>query len=241
MFRRLRVAIGFLTILPVSPRQIEANDFHKSVPFFPMVGILYGLFTWGIFSLGRLILPIEVAAWLAVFATAIFNGCIHWDGFADTADGLGSSNPERSRLIMKDSRLGAFGGMALSFLILGKVLLFPHLIEYSPAVFIAVAILARWSMAVAILTQPSVSQGLAQMFKTADQKPGNLLTASILMLAGIAFALPQSAILLGLTGIGLWVWFRFIKQRFGGITGDLLGATNELVELACYLVLNIKY
>ena len=121
VFRDLRVAIGFLTIFPVGPDQLQPEDLGNSVKFFPAVGAVFGLITWGLLQLFSKIFTTNIAAWLTVFIGAAVNGYIHWDGFADTADGLGSRDPQKSLTIMKDSRVGSFGVIALVFLILGKI------------------------------------------------------------------------------------------------------------------------
>ena len=239
MFKSLRVAVGFLTRLPVNPKEFKPNDLGDAVRFFPLVGIIYGVLTWGLLLLGTRWMTIRIAAWVTVFAGAFLNGCIHWDGFADTADGLGSSEPKRSLMIMKDSRLGAFGGMALVFLIIGKIVTLQGLSTYSLAVFIAVATLSRWGMAIQMYTQPSVSKGLLQAFQTQNVRR-DCWVATILMVIIISFAGWLSLLLLATVLATLAMVNLFIRKRFGGITGDILGATNELLELVCWLVLNIK-
>ncbi len=240
MIRNLRVAIGFLTRLPVSPPDIQPDDLGQSVKYFPLVGVIYGALTWGLLQLlSRFFVP-EIAAWLTVFGGAFLNGCIHWDGFSDTADGLGSNDPAKSLTIMKDSRLGAFGGMALIFLILGKIFAIKELLHVPLLTFIAVAVLSRWGMTVQIYTQPSVSQGLLKSFQIKN-KLRDLLISTILMLILIGFAWPVNLLFLAFTLIVLLVIKPLIKKRFGGITGDILGAVNELIELVCLLGLIIRH
>ena len=239
MFRSLRVAVGFLTRLPVNPADFQPYDLGDAVRFFPVVGIIYGCLTWIVFHIVARYTTIGIAAWITVFAGAFLNGCIHWDGFADTADGLGGNEPQRSLTIMKDSSLGAFGGMALIFLIGGKIFALQGLSAYPVTVFMAIAALSRWGMALQIYTQPSVSKGLLQAFKLRNIKR-DLCLATILMAVIICFAGLLSLILLATILITLVIVNRFIRKRFGGITGDILGASNELMELLCLIVLNIK-
>jgi adenosylcobinamide-GDP ribazoletransferase len=239
MFRDLRTAVGFLTILPVSPRRMEPEDLGNSVKFFPLAGAIYGAVTWGLLMLFQKIFNPEIAAWATVFLVAVFNGCIHWDGFADTADGLGGSTPERRLAIMKDSRLGAFGGIALIFLILGKIFTISKLTNLPLVTFMSVSALSRWVMAVQITTQPVVSQGLLKSFQLSHPRR-DLLIATILMAVVVGFAFPTSLILSGVAFITCFILNWVYQRKFGGITGDLLGAGNELVELVCWLSLNIN-
>ncbi|TCL74088.1 cobalamin-5'-phosphate synthase [Hydrogenispora ethanolica] len=240
MLRAFRTAVGFLTILPVGPRDAAAADFGRAVGFFPAAGVLFGLTAWaGLHGLGRL-LPLPVAAWLTVFAGVWLNGAIHWDGFADTADGLGGSSPERRLAIMKDSRLGAFGGMALIFLALGKTLMLPQLLDQSPAMLVLVPVVSRWGMACFMATQPSVSQGLLRIFQLPN-KTATLALATGLTLAAALWAGTGSLAVLGAALAALALLAPFIRRRFGGITGDILGATNELLELLGWAVLLVKF
>jgi adenosylcobinamide-GDP ribazoletransferase len=239
MFRNLRVAVGFLTRLPVNPKEFRASDLGDSVRLFPVVGIIYGCLTWGVFHLFTRYLNVGIAAWLTVFSGAFLNGCIHWDGFADTADGLGGSEPGQRLAIMKDSRLGAFGGIALIFLSVGKIVTLQGLSNYSVMVFIAIATLSRWGMALQIYTQPSVSKGLLQAFQLQNVRRDFWL-ATIFMLIIISCAGIVSLLLLAVVIATLLIINRFVHNRFGGITGDILGASNELMELLCWMVLNIK-
>ncbi len=237
--RALRTAVGFLTVLPVSPRRAEAADFGRAVGFFPVAGLFFGLLFWvGLHGLGR-IMPLTVAAWLTVFASAWLNGAIHWDGFADTADGLGGGSPERRLAIMKDSRLGAFGGMALNCLILGKILMLPQLFDQPLPLLVLVPVVSRWGMACFLTTQPSVSQGLLRIFQIPNQT-AVLVTATVLMLLAALWAGPRSVIILLVAVVALGALAPWIRRRFGGITGDILGATNEILELLGWLALLIK-
>ncbi len=230
MIKALRTAIGFLTVLPVSPKEISSRDFGGSVAFFPLIGLVFASLYWlGVNGLGR-VLPPEIAAWLTVFGAVALNGAIHWDGFADTADGLGGHTPEQRRAIMKDSRLGAFGGIALLFLALGKVLTLSHLVGTPFLLLLCAPVLSRWAMAVLLYTQPSVSQGLLRMFEIGDRQAG-IFAATLWMAILVGLGWPHSLWLLGVAGILILMLIPLIRRTFGGITGDILGAVNELTEL----------
>lgn len=239
MFKTLRTAVGFLTILPVSPKQIEPTDMGRAVALFPLVGVIYAVVAWGSLKLFNYVFSATIAAWLTVFLITVLNGSIHWDGFIDTADGLGGRTPEQSRAIMKDSRMGAFGGIALGFLIIGKIILLKSLTYHSLGILVGVFSISRWAMAFQIYTQPSVSEGLLKNFQITDRRSG-LLTASGLALLMIVWAFPVGFVLIGLASLTLLLINQLVRRKFGGITGDILGATNELVELICLLFLNLK-
>lgn len=239
MLRDLRVAIGFLTIFPLSPKIVEPLDLGNSVKYFPLVGAILGGATWGLWQLYSQIFPENIASWLTVFSGGALAGFIHWDGWADTADGLGGKDPQKRLTIMKDSRLGAFGGIALCFLILGKVFAISKLMGTGIFTSMSLFALSRWFMAMQIYTQPSVSRGLLQCFqvnrKKLDMVIATLITV-IIVVCGWPYSLMLLAVILFLTPLINWV----IQKLFGGITGDILGAGNELIELIGLLMLNIK-
>ncbi len=239
MFKTFRIAIGFLTILPVSPKGIKLTDLGRAVALFPLVGGIYAILAWGSLRVFNLIFSENIAAWLTVFLITIFNGAIHVDGFIDSIDGLGGRTPEQSRMIMKDSRIGAFGGIGLVFLIIGKIMLMKSLANQPLQIMFGLFSVSRWAMALQIYTQPSVSEGLLKCFKIEKPRSGLFIASGLTLLLGV-WAFPTSVQLIGLTLLTFFLINPLVKWKFGGITGDILGATNELIELICLLVLNIK-
>ena len=239
MFRSLRVAIGFLTILPVGLKCVKPDELGGSVKFFPLAGVFLGGMIWGLWWFFSRIFAENIAAWLTVFGGAALSGFIHWDGWADTADGLGAKDPQKSLKIMKDSRLGAFGAIAIIFLILGKVLMIPKLMSHGIYASISLFALSRWVVAFQIYTQPSVSQGILKNFPVKNRY-FDLGIATLIMVFTLGLGWPYSLILLATTLFILPIVNWAVKKRFGGITGDILGAVNELVELAGLVMLNIK-
>lgn len=239
MFKSLRIAIGFLTILPVAPQPIDAAAMGRAVALFPLVGVIYAGVAWVSLRLFNYLFSATIAAWLTVGLLTLLNGAIHWDGFIDTADGLGGYTPEQSRALMKDSRMGAFGGISLGFLIIGKILSLKTLANQPLTIFIPLFSISRWAMAFQLYTQFSVSEGLLKSFKI-DNPQAGLMLASVLMLLLAVWSFPVGLIMIGLTLLTLFLVNPLIKWKFGGITGDILGAINELIELICLLSLNIR-
>ncbi len=239
MLKALRIAVGFLTVLPVAPKEIKPADLGRSVALFPLVGIIYAVVAWGSLRIFAFVFSEEIASWLTVLLLTVLNGAIHWDGLIDTADGLGGRTPEQSRALMKDSRLGAFGGIALGFLVVGKIMLLKALINRPLTVFITLFSVSRWAMAFQIYTQPSVSEGLLKCFTIENSHLGLVIASGLTLLLGV-WSFPVGGVLLGLSLLALFLINPLLKWKFGGITGDILGATNELIELCCLLALNIK-
>jgi adenosylcobinamide-GDP ribazoletransferase len=238
MFKTLRIAVGFLTILPVSPKRIDSADMGRAVALFPLVGVIYAIVAWGGLRLFSYVLSVEVASFLTVFTLIILNGAIHVDGFIDCCDGLGGGTPEQRRAMMKDSRIGAFGVISFGFLLLGKFILFKSIANQPLSVFITIFTISRWAMTVQIYTQPSVSQGLLKNFLIEKRLRGFLASSGLIVMMSI-LAFPNSIILIGLTLLTLFLFNLLAKRKFGGITGDILGANNELVELIGLLFFNM--
>src|SRR6267378_789113 len=123
MIRRFLVAVQFLTRLPV-PRSLNSSetDIGKAAAFFPLVGVIVGGGAALVFVGLQRILPLPASVfWAIVFATLITNG-FHEDGLADSFDGFGGGwTKDRVLEIMRDSRIGTYGTLALIFLILGKL------------------------------------------------------------------------------------------------------------------------
>jgi adenosylcobinamide-GDP ribazoletransferase len=237
-------ALSFLTILPVGQNRLsEEKQLARSMAFFPLVGLVIGL----ILSLGNylfsLLFPQTLALWLTIGLLVFLTRGLHLDGLADTLDGLASGGPkERILEVMRDSRIGAFGVIGLILLIGGKYLALDQipgsLIYYF---FILMTVTGRNSMVLVCYRSPYARPegGLAKPFSE------NLkLREMIISLAStcvIAFILQGWKGLLLFFAICLFsLGYRFFFiRKLGGITGDVLGAVNELSELLCLLLLII--
>jgi len=121
-FSPLSTAIRFLTIMPLPASGTDdKNSFSRALYFFPVIGVLIGFSAYIFATLLCQFLPPQVASLSMIVFLAFVSGCLHLDGLADSADGLLSSRPrERALEIMKDSRTGAMGVVAIVFILLGK-------------------------------------------------------------------------------------------------------------------------
>jgi adenosylcobinamide-GDP ribazoletransferase len=239
--RRLIAAFRFLTRLPVPGPETRTEDLPGSVGWFPAVGAFVGLATAGIFVLGLRLWMAPVAAALAVAFGLLLTGGFHEDGFTDAADGLGGGwTKERVLEIMKDSRIGAYGAMALwCTLTLRWAALWSFEAKSLWALPLAM-VWGRWSISVMLKLLPSISQGLAkEVHKGLGWWPFALST--LLLAAANLAAWHWSALSLLRPAIAslvvLAVWVFYLRHRLGGHSGDLLGAGNQLVEAAALLAL----
>ena len=256
--RHFFIALQFFTRIPVTGRLADWVGFspamlRASAAHFPGVGWVVGGLTalvfWGLMQT----LAVQPAApWVAAVLSTAFSvwltGAFHEDGLADTADGLGGAvSRERALDIMKDSRIGSYGAIALVLALLAKVLLLGLLSQAGGASLAAWALFGAhvssrlWPLAV-IRTLPHVgdtaqskSKPLADTIGTGGLVVALLWSLSAMALVG--WRAPGGHWLWALAGglLGLvWIW-RVLRQRLQGFTGDGLGATQQLSELGFYL------
>jgi adenosylcobinamide-GDP ribazoletransferase len=234
-------AIAFLTRLPVGRlAAFDAADVAHSAGWFPLIGVLLGIFYSLAAALLKNCLPLEVVAVLLVILDALATGALHYDGLADTADGFGGGNSREDILrIMRDHAIGSFGGMALVTLVALKVTAYAALLTRSnwiTALILAPA-LGRWSILLLTATlpyaRPSASviggmgkrslvwgTGLVSVAMIAAMIPSTSGRAWIAMAAVVAVS----------AAFGV-----YCRRRIAGITGDTLGANLQLCESAALL------
>ncbi|MGA7394966.1 MAG: adenosylcobinamide-GDP ribazoletransferase [Terrimicrobiaceae bacterium] len=238
-------AVVFLTRIPVgSLYDFRREELSRSLVYFPIVGMVVGVAGGVVLMAGHLFLPSLIAVLLCMAATVAITGGIHEDGLADAADGLfGGRNAARCLEIMKDSRLGTFGALALWFSLTGKLLLLNSLSERDKwlafAALVTAHTLGRGACVALLYSCPYVRVEGSKAKLFGDGVRRGQLVLALAFSAALAFALTDleaascvlAAILVtAVAGI-------YFKQKIGGVTGDCLGAANQLVELACYLVL----
>ncbi|MHC1744409.1 MAG: adenosylcobinamide-GDP ribazoletransferase [Syntrophobacteraceae bacterium] len=238
------LAFSFLTLIPIPSRwlaSVTTSDLARSFAVFPFVGFTLGVIltvpAWLLADTGSSLLHATMLASLLCFLTR----ALHLDGLADVADGFGGGyTPERRLEIMKDSRTGAFGVAAIVFLVALKISALDVLISRHTWGLIAFGpLVGRFAMVVSAYGSHYARKegGLGQSF--IDYISGtHLLTASLctailsLLLAGAASLLPLAAVLCFVC------LARFTSRHMiGGLTGDVLGAINEISETLAWTVL----
>jgi adenosylcobinamide-GDP ribazoletransferase len=235
----LHLAAVFLTRLPL-PRLPQAPPpLAQAMAAFPVVGAGLGLLGWTVLAAAEGSgLPAEAAAILAVGALLLATGALHEDGLADVADGCGGATRARRLEILRDSRIGAYGVLALIVVLLLRVVALaemPRLEDAGRALVVGGA-LGRAALPLAMrLCPPARADGLG----AAAGVPGAATVIVALLVAGgvAAVAAPEHAVaavvaLLAVTlALTLFAW-----RRLGGYTGDVLGAVAVAVETAVLLV-----
>lgn len=233
-------AIQFLTRIPMPSQPYEADSLARSVKFFPLVGLIVG----GGAALVHFLLAPHLsrlaAAFFVVLYLTLITGGLHEDGLADTADGFGGGrNREQVLLIMRDSRIGTYGGVALVLSLIGRLVLVASIpLPQVPYYLLATTVLARWTVL-------PLSYFLSSARMQTDGQGARIarLTSTGTMITGTVFSFGIAALLLKarsiapiLTIIALtWLTGFYYKRRIGGITGDCFGGTIQLGELGIYL------
>ena len=250
-FTLLVVATQFLTRLPTpSVAGFQPQWLGRSLRYFPLVGGVVGLLNVAVWWIGIQWLPASVAVGLMLTASLLITGAFHEDGFADACDGFGGGRTaEQTLAIMKDSRIGAFGAIGI-FMLLGlKWTVVVNLPTAAlPLVIVSAHIVSRWcaiGLVWCLRYVRSAGEGKSQPFD-GGLSAGEWLLSGVLGAALIAFMAAITgtsgsrieAEWLGLAAaaimaVGCALYFR---ARIGGYTGDCLGATQQLSELAFLVV-----
>ncbi len=235
MIRNLTAALRFLTILPLG----KPADFsgHRMVPYFPLAGLILGLLLALIDAMLQHIFPLNIVSLIDVVFLAVVTGALHLDGLADTADGLFSHRSSLDALkIMKDSRVGTMGILALIFVLGTKWAGLSSLHEYRAFYLIIIPAYARGTFTIAIHFMGYIRPkgGTAREFFADNKNIASLGWLSV----PVAFSLWlgfRGIILNGVfIGIVMLVTL-YYKKKLGGITGDMLGALGEVTEAGLFL------
>lgn len=237
MWTLLKTAVAFLTRLPVA--FAEAPPILARAAFaFPLVGLLVGGFGAAVLLAGeRFGLPPLAGALLALAGQALMTGGLHEDGLADVADGFGGgATPERKLEIMRDSRIGSYGVLAVVFSVTLRAAALAG-IGPAAAALVAAGAASRGFLPLLMRTLPAVrSDGLGK----GAGEPTALGTA-----AAVALGLGISLAALGLHGLEAWLagmlaaaaLAAIARAQVGGQTGDVLGAAQQVSEIAFLLTL----
>jgi adenosylcobinamide-GDP ribazoletransferase len=240
--RLLLTAVQYFTRVPV-PRWVGhgTSQLSGTTRYLPAVGLAVGAIAAACFWASAMVFPAVIAAILSTAATLIVTGAFHEDGLADTLDGLGGGHTrERALEIMKDPRVGTFGVLSL----VGVVGLKVAALSALPTAQVVVALIAghalsRWCAVLVAWRLPYARVDGSARAKPVSERISltDLTIASVLGLAppglcGMHALFGLAAALLTAGCVGVW-----FARRLGGHTGDTLGATQQLTEVAFYLAL----
>lgn len=232
MIRPLAAALSFLTRLPTVPHDLRPAEIGRSIAFFPVAGLVVG----GAATAASTIPADPTLLAIAIVALgAHLTGGLHLDGVADVADGLGGGRGDRARTlaIMRDSRIGAFGGIALCLLLLAKVHATSLTLSSHWPLLVA-PVVARSLAAALVVTFPYARpDGLGRTFHTEGRARDALLALALAVPLVFMTRLWLATAIAVVAGLALSI---YISRRIGGLTGDVYGAAIESAELAFLVV-----
>ena len=232
-------AIQFITIIPLG--KAETFDPPKMIPYFPIVGILLGILVVLFDHVASRLWSIPVASLLDVIFLAILTGAFHLDGLGDSADGLlGQRSKEKTLIIMKDSRLGTMGLVAIVFGLALKWAGITGLDANRALLLVIVPAYARAGMLFGMrfleYGRPDGGTGVDFFKNKLEWTAFWGLIAPVVMsvfLGWTAFWLNVNFVTL--TALLIW----YYKRRVGCITGDMLGAMAEVLEAGLFLLVSV--
>jgi adenosylcobinamide-GDP ribazoletransferase len=223
-------ALRFLTIFP-GPMNLAAADWRRAAIFFPVIGFLLGMILVLMDFPLRLLASPGLCGTLLVSILVFLTGGLHLDGLSDTFDGLGAGgNRERVLNVMDDSHVGAFGMIAVLLVLILKIEAIQSTDTDRWRVLLAAPVLSRWAMVLlgyhSLAAKPGLGSSLIDHLETKHVVLASvisvILVIAILRITGVA--------LIFLTVLFTWLIKIYFHRRLGGITGDIFGAVNEVIE-----------
>jgi adenosylcobinamide-GDP ribazoletransferase len=247
VLRSFILALVFLTRIPVRTAPARDGELAQALAYFPAVGLAIGLIAGAVAWLCRGTVPPSVGAVAVVAVLAVLSGGFHLDGLADVFDAWAGGRGDRERMlaIMRDSRIGALGAVAVTLVLLAKVAALSELLgrggrpgAVTLAVVIACPAAARWAVVPLVAFFPYArSQGLGVAFRS-DRGVAAVLIATAIAVALAVWLGAVWAFLAALVAAILFGCWVYVPLR--GLTGDVYGAAIEVAEVAFLVTATIE-
>ena len=232
MIKGFIILLQFMTRIPV-PVKVEYDEekLGKAIKFFPLVGLIIGFFLFTVnFFAGKVTDNRQITAVIIIMAEILVTGLIHIDGLADTADGIFSyADKERMLEIMKDSRIGTNGTMALILYFLAKTV---FLAAVKPEYIILYPIISRMATSInAGLGEYARKKGMSNGIIEKNGKMDAII--SIIITAVLSFIILglKGLVVLALAILFILFFMENVKRKIGGTKGDTMGASLELTAV----------
>ena len=223
---------------------------REALKYFPLIGWLVGAIGGAVLYVGSFYFSAPVAVVLALFVLVMLTGAMHEDGLADTADAFGGGyNPERILAIMKDSRTGAFGVIALILVFAFKIGVLVEMVHIDIFEAVVALMFAQAASRFVVLLIPATldyvqsspesksSTMVGRRFPPSSVAVGGLIVAiPLLLMNSTAYWI---AVIAGL--LTSLILARYFRERIGGYSGDCLGATQQIAEVVIYLTLLVVW
>jgi adenosylcobinamide-GDP ribazoletransferase len=259
--RGCAAAFTFLTRLPLfGAATHSADDLRHAAVWFPVVGLVVGAVGGATYWLASLLWPPVLAVILSVGITVWMTGAFHEDALADALDGFGGGwDKARVLAIMKDSRIGSYALVGVLLVMAAKIAALSAIAQWPAAgtgdpstraagvvqALVLAHVMGRWSSVPLMWRLPYVRADDQSERPSAGRPFGSgvtgvqaLAATGLMLVIAAIVASGRAALIVAITAAVTWIAGRYCDRRIGGITGDALGATNQVVELAVYLVLS---
>ena len=227
----------FFTRIPINKSlKCDKQNFRRGSVFFPIVGLFIGVVQWTVYYLLIKVLPVNITAVFVVIIPIVLTGAIHVDGLGDTCDGFFSLKGNKDKIIevMKDSRVGTYASIAIVFDLLARYAAVYTVIEMNlPLILIATPVIARFTVVfLSFIGKNAKETGSGNIFIGNIGVKQLLITAIItVLLVTLLIGINKTSILLVSVLIFSFLFNKFCESKITGLTGDTLGANNELVEI----------
>lgn len=239
------VAVQFLTPIPIRLKVVEPKDLARSMRWFPLVGLMIGLLLFLAKTISvSLGFSIWVTSIVVLLTLTIASGGLHLDGLSDMCDGFYAGKTKEERLqIMRDPHIGVMGVIGIVFTILIKWAILISLPNgyYSGVSLILMPVISRWTMVIAAFFGPYVQiakEGIGKPFVENITLKEVIIATIIALGVSIVLADIIGFLLIAISFMSIFIMVIIARRILGGITGDILGAINEIIEI---LVLFLIY
>jgi adenosylcobinamide-GDP ribazoletransferase len=233
-------AVVFMTRLPVpQSMQVEPDGLASAAVFFPVVGLLVSAGAIILHHVLSRFVAHEVMIVIVLFFLVAVTGCLHEDGLADAADGFGGGwGKDQILAIMHDSRVGSFGAVAIALTLLTRFVFLSNIPPQKlDGYLLAGQVTSRWTaLPLAFFLLPARQQSGQGVRVAGRITIPTLVIGTLLTFALVGFALRVKAFWVILAAVAMTVVTgAYYRRKIGGVTGDCMGATNQIVEAASYL------
>lgn len=253
--RHFLLALQFLTIIPVRIKgDVSEKEIVKGIPYFLFVGLIQGIVSLSVLAISERVFHQELSIFIVILTFLLLNGAFHLDGLADTFDAIAVKSTGDSILdidkrltAMKDSHTGAIGVTAIVSTVALKYLALKNISHLLPFVFyssiIIMPVISKWAMISTMFHgRPAKKEGLGYLFlvnidiKLLFYALITLLFIYFLIYSGFHQYMPEKYyIFFGVITVLIYFlalgWSLFCNKKFGGVTGDTLGAISEISEV----------
>jgi adenosylcobinamide-GDP ribazoletransferase len=229
--------MAFLTVIPVATARGESGE-RLGRAYFPAVGALLGLLAGVVFVLAAGVTTPLLAAVAATAVLAVLTGALHLDGLADAADGLfGGGDLSRRLEVMRDSRVGSFGLVAVVLVLVGDVAALAAMMPARAIIALVIAgAVSRWALLVMIAAVPYVREAGLGVAAGGDHRRFDLVLGSAITVIPCLLDWRRAVASLLVVLVIVVVVGAIARWRIGGATGDVYGATTEISQLGALVV-----